>query len=135
MRLREAVPADSESVRGVHFESIKELGLDGYTQDQVDAWAQGCKSADYATAIDSADLYFIVAEDSRGVVGFGSLKLNSPEDYEATTDAEVTGVYVHPAVARTGMGTKLYAELELTSVCSRAIWRNSGNTFSHFQTG
>lgn len=112
MRLREAVPSDSEAVRSVHFESIKELGLEGYTQKQVDAWAQGCTSANYAAAIDSEDLYFVVAEDDRGVVGFGSLKFDSPEDYEATIDAEVTAVYVHPAVARDGVGSKIYAELE-----------------------
>lgn len=29
-----------------------------------------------------------------------------------TVDAEVTGVYVHPSVARQGVGTKLCTELE-----------------------
>ncbi|WP_231190323.1 GNAT family N-acetyltransferase [Haladaptatus sp. DYF46] len=112
MRLREAVPSDSESVRGVHFESITELGLDGYTQDQVNAWAQGCKSASYATAIESDDFYYIVAEDDRGVVGFGSLKFDASGTYEVPIDAEVTAVYVHPTVAREGVGSTIYAELE-----------------------
>lgn len=112
MRLREAMPVDSESVRSVHFESITELGLDGYTQDQVNAWAQGCQSADYAMAIESEDFYYIVAEDDRGVIGFGSLKFDVPGTDEVSIDAEVTAVYVHPTVVREGVGSTIYADLE-----------------------
>lgn len=112
MRIREAVPADSDAVRRVHAESITELGRDGYSKEQVDAWAQGCESADYSAAIGSESLYYIVAEDDRGVVGFGPLQHESSEGYEAAVDAEITGVYVHPEAARDGVGSKLYAELE-----------------------
>lgn len=112
MNIREAVPSDSEAVYRVHVASIAELGVEGYTQEQVDAWAQGCESADYSAAIDSETLDFVVAEDDGEVVGFGSLRYESPEGYETTVDAEVTAVYVHPAVARNGVGSKLYTELE-----------------------
>lgn len=53
-----------------------------------------------------------MAHDDRGVVGFGFLTFESLDDYEATVDAEVPGVYVLPSVARTGVGSILYAELE-----------------------
>lgn len=112
MRVREAILSDIEAVRPVHCKSITELGRDEYTQEQVDAWANGCESADYSATIDSEDLLFIVAEADGDVVGFGSLQFDSPDEYEVTVDAEVTGVYVHPAVVRQGVGTHIYADLE-----------------------
>jgi putative acetyltransferase len=112
MRIREAVPADAESIRDVHYHSIVELGTEAYSQEQVDAWAQGCDSADYTAAIEADEVEFIVAEDDSAVVAFGSLKLAPADEYEADVDAEITGVYVHPSVARHGVGTHIYAELE-----------------------
>ncbi|SIR48886.1 putative acetyltransferase [Haladaptatus litoreus] len=112
MQIRDAMPEESDAVRRVHVESIIELGRDGYSPEQVEAWAQRCESADYSAAIGSETQEFVVAEDDRGVVGFGSLKYESPEEYEATVDAEITAVYVHPAVAREGVGSKLYSKLE-----------------------
>ena len=76
--IREATREDAEAIREVHRASILELGLEGYDQRQVEAWAAGCDSADYTEPI----------------------------------DAEVTGVYVHPAVFRQGVGSQLYATLE-----------------------
>ena len=76
--IREATREDAEAIREVHRASVLELGLEGYDQRQVEAWAAGCDSADYTEPI----------------------------------DAEVTGVYVHPAVFRQGVGSQLYATLE-----------------------
>lgn len=112
MRIRDAKPADSEAIREVHATSITELGREAYTDEQVAAWAQGCESADYTAAIEADEIEFIVAEGDDGVVGFGSLKLAPPDSYDAPVDAEVTGVYVHPSVAREGVGSRLYTELE-----------------------
>lgn len=116
MRVREAVPADSEAVRAVHYESILGLGPASYTREQVEAWAAGCATADYRSSIESPDRYCIVAQDDRGVVGFGTLSLDSPDGYDPAVDAEVTAVYVHPAAARNGVGTALYETLERTAV-------------------
>lgn len=110
MSVRDATPADAEAVREVHAASITGLGRQSYSQRQVDAWAAGCESADYATAIEN--LEFVVAERDGAVVGFGSLNLAAPDGYEATVQAEVTGVYVHPDHARDGIGTGMYTELE-----------------------
>lgn len=123
MRVREAIPGDADVVCRVHVESITGLGLDGYTQEQVDAWAAGCDSADYAAAIAAPDQYHVVAERDGDVVGFGSLRDPGDESTtdestttEVTTDgprtAEVTAIYVHPAAARSGVGTALYENLE-----------------------
>lgn len=112
MRVREAKPTDSEVVRSVHSDSIRGLGTEAYSEEQVAAWARGCESADYAAAIEADELAYVVAEIEDDVVGFGSLELGPPDGYEADADAEVTGVYVHPSVAREGVGTRIYEELE-----------------------
>ncbi|WP_227377918.1 GNAT family N-acetyltransferase [Haladaptatus halobius] len=104
MDVRETEPSDSEAVRNVHSEFITELGRDGYTQEQVNAWAQGCESADYVAQIEADDSHFVVAEDESEIVGLGFVTLKPPAEYETTVDAEVTGVYVHPSVARQGVG-------------------------------
>lgn len=111
MEIRDATPSDADAVRAVHRASITELAPQAYDPEQVEAWAAGCESADYTAAIEADVMEYVVAEDE-GIVGFGSLKFARPEGYEAAVDAEVTGVYVNPTVARTGVGTRLYAELE-----------------------
>lgn len=112
MEIRTAEPTDADAVRRVHRASIEGFGPAAYDPEQVEAWASGCESADYATPISSDDVYFAVAERGGEVVGFGSLRLEATGDCERTTDAEVTAVYVHPEVAREGIGTELLADLE-----------------------
>jgi putative acetyltransferase len=137
VRVREARPGDADAVRAVHRASILGLGTGAYSREQVEAWAAGAESADYA-AIDDDAYHFVVAEaadgggnrsedggsdgsqDERdgatpgagGIVAFGSLKLAAPAGYEAAVDAEVTGVYVHPDAAREGVGTAVVETLE-----------------------
>ena len=111
MELREATPGDVEAIRTVHQAAITGLGPDAYDNQQVDAWARGIESADYA-AIESVDYDFLVAEDGDDVVGFGSVRYESPDDYEANVDAEVTAVYVNPEVARKGVGSTLLEALQ-----------------------
>jgi putative acetyltransferase len=112
MEVREATPADADAVRRVHRASIEGLATAAYDPEQIDAWAAGCESADYAAAIGADDVEYLVAEDEGRTVGFGSLSLAPPEGYETRVDAEVTGVYVHPSVAREGVGSRIYAEPE-----------------------
>lgn len=118
MTVREATAADAEAVRRVHRASIEGLGPAAYSPEQVTAWARGCESTDYTAGIESKNTYFVVAErkDENGdVVGFGSLSFDVPTNYEVDADAEVTGVYVHPSVAREGIGTELLRTLERTA--------------------
>lgn len=112
MRIRDAEPADAEVVRRVHAESIQGLGTAADRQEQVDAWARGCESADYTALLEADHLMVVVACEGDDVVGFGTLSLSSPEEYEADVDAEVTLVYVHPEAAGEGVGSALYEELE-----------------------
>ncbi len=112
MHVRDATVEDAEAVRKLHAESIGKLGPESYDEEQVEAWAKGCESAEYASAIEGEGGDFVVAEDDGTVVAFGSVKFDSPEGYVATVDAEITGVYVQPSVARTGVGSAVLAELE-----------------------
>jgi putative acetyltransferase len=112
MRIREARAAETEAIRRVHRASIEELGPAAYDPEQVTAWAAGCESADYAATIESDDGCFVVAERDGQLLGFGSLSFDSPEEYEASADAEVTAVYVHPSATREGAGTELLVSLE-----------------------
>jgi len=112
MRIRDATHTDRQGIRAVHVRSIRELGASAYSSEQVDAWAAGRESADYAAPVDAADTEYVVAVDDSEVVGFGSLTLTPPSEYERPTEAEITAVYVDPAVAREGVGTRIYEELE-----------------------
>jgi putative acetyltransferase len=115
MQVRVATVADVEAIRRVHEASIRELGSETYDAEQVAAWAAGVQSAEYAAVADE-EFYYAVAEDVSGetaaVVGFGTLARREPDGYAADVDAEVTAVYVHPDVARDGVGSALLADLE-----------------------
>lgn len=112
MRVRDAEPVDAEAVRTVHYASIMGLGPEEYNRQQVEAWASGCGTADYTEAIKADGLDYVIADRGGVVVGFGSLNWGVPDDYEADVGAEVTAVYVLPSLARNGIGTKIYTELE-----------------------
>lgn len=112
MEIREATSADAEAIRRVHAASIVGLGTEAYSEEQVDAWAAGCESADYGVAIESADGRFVVAENDEGIHGFGTLSFDTPEEYAATVDGEVTGVYARPSSARNGVGSAILDDLE-----------------------
>ncbi|WP_256299757.1 GNAT family N-acetyltransferase [Haloarchaeobius salinus] len=117
MQIRVATEADVQAIRTVHEASIRGLGSETYDVEQVDAWAAGVESADYA-AVSHDGFYYTVAEietgavDGQSVVGFGTLAWCEPDGYQADVDAEVTAVYVHPDVARDGVGTALLVDLE-----------------------
>lgn len=110
MDVREATPADARAVGAVHQRAIAELGARAYGEEQVAAWRGGREPADYD--LDFDDRPFVVAEVDGTVVGFGSVDLDPVSAFARPVDAEVTGVYVHPDHARSGVGSALLADLE-----------------------
>lgn len=108
--VREATWADGAAVRDVHVASIEGLGVRGYDAEQVAAWAGGLQPDDYA--IDARETYFVVAERGDRLVGFGTLTNEPGDHFRKPVGAEVTAVYVRPAVARRGVGSRLYGALE-----------------------
>jgi len=125
--IREATPIDALAVRDVHLASIEGLGPSAYDADVVSAWAHDRDPADYP--IESENTHFVVAEREEdtasqrnggegmhegheGIIGFGWLDVEPGEHLVSSIDAEIVAVYVHPAVARDGVGSALLDELE-----------------------
>lgn len=122
--VREAAPEDASRIRDVHLASIEGLARKGYDDEQVRAWAHDRDPDEYP--IESTDTYFVVAERDGQIVGFGQMKPDADEYFETTVDGEITAVYVHPSVARHGVGARIYAELEAAArrneVTSLGLW-------------
>lgn len=114
--VREARPADTERMAAAHAAATVGLGRTAYDERQVRAWARG--RYEYPVEADDARVVVAVGERTDGqgaaydeVLGFAELRFEAG-DYLAGVDGEVRAVYVHPAVARRGVGAALYADLE-----------------------
>ncbi len=114
LAVRNATLADATAVRDVHLASIEGLAGQRYDDDQVDAWAHDRDPDDYP--IESDETHFLVAERDGDVVGFGWLKPEADDYFESSVKGEVTAVYVDPSVARDGVGTDIYEELEARAI-------------------
>ena len=108
--VREAVAGDAQQICDVHLSSIEGLGTQSYTEKQVAAWAHDRSPDEYP--IESEDTFFAVAEDTTGVVGFGWMKSEAGEYLQTDVEGEITAIYVHPSVARNGVGSRIYSKLE-----------------------
>lgn len=133
VHVREAVPDDASRIREVHLDSIEALGPAAYSDEQVAAWAHDRDPGEYPLETD--ETYAVVAERSGGngpgdpdsrLVGFGWVTVDADDSLETAVDGEITAVYVHPSVARQGVGTRLYTELEAEArrrgVGSLGLW-------------
>lgn len=128
VRLRPARAADAAPLQATHVAAVEAFGPDAYDQRQVRAWAS--RDGDPDLGLDDDDEAVVVAEpepddersadDRPAVAGFGHVALDgvrsAPEDRAAAlagrATAEVIAVYVHPAYARSGLGTRLLAWAE-----------------------
>jgi len=66
--VREAVATDARRICDIHIASIKRLGGQSYTEEQVAAWAHNRDPDEYP--IESEETYFLVAETDTAVIGF-----------------------------------------------------------------
>ena len=110
LSIRLARAADAEAIRNVHLASIRGLGTESYSDEQVEAWAHDRDPGKYP--IEDADSTIFVAEQGGSIVGFGWLSLTPDEDFEAEVDGKLSAIYVHPGFARQGVGTTIYQALE-----------------------
>lgn len=110
LSIRRAREADAEAIRDVHLASIGGLGDVQYTDEQVAAWAHDRDPADYP--IGEEDTTVFLAERSGSIVGFGYVSMEPDEAFEAEVDGKIAAIYVHPAMARQGIGTTIYQALE-----------------------
>ena len=100
--VRPAVPGDAPAILDLHVKSIRELGPAAYDERQVAAWAHKPDGTD-GYPLEDDDHYLAVAADDERVVGYGHFV---PEN------EEIRAVYVHPTLAREGIGSTLLAHLE-----------------------
>lgn len=117
-------------MQATHVAAIEAFGPDAYDERQVRAWAT--RDGDPDLALDDPDEAVVVAEpaadeepaspdgidfdgEDPGVAGFGHVALDgvrsAPDERVAALSdretAEVIAVYVHPAYARSGLGTRV----------------------------
>jgi putative acetyltransferase len=105
VRIRPAAHADVEALVRVHASSIRELCATSYTTDEIESWAADVRPEMYIGWIDTRMV--IVAELEGDVVGLGQLN---------PTSGEIDKLFVHPAVARRGIGAALLRALEQSAV-------------------
>ncbi len=132
--VREARESDTERMAAAHAAATVALGREAYDERQVLAWSRGR----YEYPVGEAGARLVVAVRDRAerpengpeadydeVLGFGELRYEA-DDYLDGVAGEVRAVYVHPAFARQGVGTALYADLERAArehgVASLGLW-------------
>jgi GNAT superfamily N-acetyltransferase len=103
---RPATVQDAENIVRVHFASVHQLASSFYSSDILDLWS-GLPSEDryqrVRQAMAGGGEIFVVAELDATVAGFGSI---------LPVMNELRAVYVHPAAARRGVGTRILIHLE-----------------------
>ena len=99
--LRPYLPADLPLLAEIRFAAIEELTVDDYDEAQRQAWASAVDDDDALAETLEKNLT-LVALLGGGPVGFIVLK----------KDNLIDQLYVHPAVARTGVGSALVDAIE-----------------------
>lgn len=133
--VREATSSDAAQIRSVHLASIEGVEYQEYDSKQVSAWAHDRDPGDYP--IENEETYVVVAEQDDQIVGFGWMKPDADDYFEAEVEGEITAIYVHPSIARCGVGTRIYTELETAArrngVDSLGLWA-SLNSVSFYES-
>ena len=98
--LRPMLPSDAPLLAAIFQASIEDLTEDDYDAGQRNAWAAAADEPDFAPRLQAA--LTLVATVGGSPVGFIALERQE----------EVAMLYVHPAVARHGVGALLYNAVE-----------------------
>jgi putative acetyltransferase len=109
LAMRPFVPADLPMLVEIFRASIEELANEDYSDAQREAWAAAAEDEDAFGARLSSQLT-LLGTIGGSPVGFASLKI--PGDIDM--------LYVHPAVARRGVGRMLVDALEKLAVARGA---------------
>ena len=116
VHVRPAVDTDAEPIVHTHFAAVHQTASDFYPPEVLESWSRQPDETRYQQirqAIAKADELFLVAEDGSGVVGFGSIV---PELHE------LRALYVHPRIARRGVGANLLVHLERLAVSRQCAY-------------
>ncbi|MEH2179954.1 GNAT family N-acetyltransferase [Nostoc sp.] len=102
MKLRIYEIADTEEIMKLFYDTIHEVNIHDYTQEQVAAWAPA--NMDIEVWIKSLGSKFTyVAEEQDKIIGFGELEANG----------HINRFYCHKDFQRKGVGKKILEQIEL----------------------
>ncbi|MEH2069180.1 MAG: GNAT family N-acetyltransferase [Nostoc sp.] len=102
--IREYRLSDTKAIVKLFYDTIHEINIGDYTQEQVDAWAP--KNMDYEVWHKRLQTKLpYIAEDNGEIVGFGELE----------ADGHIDCFYCHSKYQRKGIGSKLLTHLENTA--------------------
>ncbi len=107
--LRPALPADFPALAALFRASVEELGLEDYSQNQVEAWSATARD-EAAFAARLAGGLTIVGLIDGEIAGFATLKGMDVLDM----------LYVHPHFARKGVASQLCDALEKLAAARKA---------------
>jgi putative acetyltransferase len=99
--VRAAGPEDAPAIHRVHEASIRGLAIAAYTQAEVESWIGVLTDTGYVAAMAGGEAFWVAETEGAGVVGFSGQQGD-----------EVMAVYIAPALARRGLGTRLLREAE-----------------------
>ena len=101
MKLRIYEIADTEEIMKLFYDTVHEVNIHDYTQEQVDAWAPAQMDIDvWIKGLGSKFTY--VAEEQDKIIGFGELEANG----------HIDRFYCHKDSQRKGIGKKILEQLE-----------------------
>jgi putative acetyltransferase len=104
MIIREYKLSDTKAIMNLFYNTIHEINIGDYTQEQVDAWAP--KNMDYEVWHKRLqDKLPYIAENDGEIVGFGELE----------SDGHIDCFYCHSKYQRKGIGSKLLNYIENTA--------------------
>ncbi|MCC5600168.1 GNAT family N-acetyltransferase [Nostoc favosum] len=100
MKLRIYKIADTEEIMKLFYDTVHEVNIHDYTQEQIDAWAPANMDIDvWIKGLGSKFTY--VAEEGK-IIGFGELEANG----------HIDRFYCHKDFQRQGIGKKILEQLE-----------------------
>ncbi|MBW4426713.1 MAG: GNAT family N-acetyltransferase [Nostoc desertorum CM1-VF14] len=101
MKLRIYKIPDTEEIMKLFYDTIHEVNIRDYTQEQVDAWAPANMDIEvWIKGLGSKFTY--VAEEQGKIIGFGELEANG----------HIDRFYCHKDFQRRGVGKKILEQLE-----------------------
>jgi putative acetyltransferase len=102
IEIRQAAPNDVEHLAQLFKETIENINAKDYSPEQISVWSKGStKKERLLKKIEKQ--YFLVAEKSSTIVGFGSITQNGYLDF----------MYVSKDHQRKGVAQKIYDALEI----------------------
>ena len=101
MRLRLALPTDLPEMQQIYTETIQEICIEDYSQQQIDEWKTTAKNAARWDNVLKNQLV-IIAEKNNKMVGFGTLRDGNYIDF----------FYIHKNFQRQGIAENILLQLE-----------------------